>query len=149
MTFAAARQVAAHLHIDVGDDAEHNNMHMEFPINTWLHDNGKLDIKSANIEWPRGSGERGIIFISKFCQVYATDSGNIMEDESDIEVKKWLEEQGAMGLRWVSFLDTQKITLGGIQPQRCDIKWGGVLPWEEFHARYLAKPVKKFVSPPG
>lgn len=120
MTFASARQIAARLNIDVGQDTEFRNLRMEVALNTWLCDNGKLNIKAANIEWPRGGGGRGMMFASQFRPAPSRD---LVEEETDIKVKNWLEEQGGTDLKWVTFVDEAQITLGGIQPQRCDIKW--------------------------
>ena len=49
MTFASARQIAACLNIDVGQDTKFRNLRMEVALNNRL-DNGKLNIKAANIE---------------------------------------------------------------------------------------------------
>ena len=123
ISFGSARKVAEHLCIDVGEDTPWNNRHIEWPINDWLHDNGKLNIKSAMIRWPREGREHGVFFMTKFRQVGNEVSGDIAEGEEDVEVRAWLEAAGADGIQWVSMLDGLRITLGGTQPQRTDMKF--------------------------
>jgi hypothetical protein len=66
INLSTARKVAQRLNIDVGEDTLFNNSHMEWPINNWLHDNGKLHILSAVIKWPKRDGEYGVFFICRF-----------------------------------------------------------------------------------
>jgi hypothetical protein len=123
MSFTAARAVAKYLNIDVGDDTLFNNQHMEWPINNWLYDNGKLHIKAALLSWPQGGrGEDGIFFMTKFCEQNQF-VGDFKEDEGDLAVKEWLKECGAEEVRWTTALDRSNITLDGIQPRRNDIKF--------------------------
>ena len=132
INFGSARKVAEHLHIEIGKDTPWNNRHIEWPINDWLHDNGKLNIKSAMIRWPRnGEGqEHGVFFVTKFRQVSSEVLGDIVEEEEDVEVRAWLEAAGADGIQWVSMLDEHRITLGGTQPQRTGMKFERI-PVEE------------------
>src|SRR5262245_32958689 len=95
MNFATARQLASTLGIDLGDDTKQNNLRMEFPINNWLADNGKLNCKAGVLQWPQDGGEWGLIFLSQFRYADWTKPCNLVEDEKDIEVKKWLEGLGA------------------------------------------------------
>ena len=132
---STARKVAQHLNIDVGEDTLMNNCHMEWPINNWLHDNGMLHIKAAVIKWPSKDGEYGVFFISRFRQVDDPAVDDFVEDEKDLEVRKWLMDLDSdvegMQLEWVSILDSYGITIGGIQPQFSNLKFGGHVSKEE------------------
>jgi hypothetical protein len=143
MTFSMARKIAIKLGIDVGEDTEWNNRHLEWPINNWLCTHGKLHIKAAGLKWPREGGGFGIVFISKWCQVGGEVAG-LTEDKKDLEVKQWLEELGAEGLQWVSMLDRFRIGLGGIQPQQSDMQFRK-MSMVEFQA-FLARPRVGFTS---
>jgi hypothetical protein len=123
VSFNSARKVADHLHIDVGEDTPWNNHHIEWPINGWLHDNGQLNIKSAMIRWPREGRDHGVSFMTNFCQGNSEVSGDMVEEEGDVEVRAWLEAAGANRIQWVSMLDSLRITLGGTQPQHMDLKF--------------------------
>ncbi|KAF8587996.1 hypothetical protein K439DRAFT_1630189 [Ramaria rubella] len=123
MSLSAARQFALRLGIDVGEDTDHSNLHMEWPINNWLCENMHLHVKSAVIRWPRQDGEYGVIFISKFARVDIENNRVIEEDVQALRVKKWLEGLGADNLQWATLLDTGRITLGGFQPQKSDLKF--------------------------
>jgi len=107
-------------------------------------------IKSAAIPWPDDEGtpncQMGLIFISHFHPWVVGESIQLAQREKDLEVRKWLEESGGLGvdlkhqLQWVSLLDTKLITLNGIRPQRCDLKWpDGPISNEEFKAKFQAE----------
>ena len=122
MSFSAARIIAEHLNIDIGEDTLFNNQHMEWPINNWLYDNEMLHIKAALLSWPQGGrGEDGMFFMTK-----ARDAsqciGDFSEEETDFEVKEWLKRCGAEEMRWMSALDRYNITLEGIQPRRSEVQ---------------------------
>ena len=126
VNFSTARTVAQHLNIDIGEDTMFNNRHMEWPINNWLHDNGLLHIKAAFIKWPLKdpSGEYGVLFITRFRQAHDTAPDDFIEEEKDLEVRKWLIDLDAKGIQWVSIIDRYGITLDGIQPKFSNVKFG-------------------------
>ena len=126
VNFSTARTVAQHLNIDVGEDTLFSNSHMEWPINNWLHDNGLLRIKAGFIKWPLKDGEYGIIFITRFRQAHDAAPDDFVEEEKDLEVRKWLIDLNAKpeGIQWVSIIDTYSITLDGIQPKFSNLKFG-------------------------
>jgi hypothetical protein len=138
INLSTARKVAQHLNIDVGEDTLSNNHHMEWPINNWLHNNGKLHIKSAVIKWPLKDGEYGVFFISRFRQAHDPAPDDFIEGEKDLEIRKWLMDLGAEGIQWVSILDHYGITADGIQPQFSNVRYGGQIPMEE-----ILKQVKR------
>ena len=111
---STARKIAQHLNINVGEDTLFNNSHIEWPINNWLHDNGKLHIQAAFIKWPLKDGEYGISFISRFRQVNDPAPDDFIEREKDLRVRKWLMNMDAEGIhwqcQWVSILDRYGIT---------------------------------------
>ena len=90
---------------------------MEWPFNNWLHDKGMLHIKAGFIKWPERVGEHGILFITRFRQTHHPTPDDFIEEEKDLEVRKWLMDLDAEGLQWVSVIDRYGITLDGIQPQ--------------------------------
>lgn len=59
--------------------------------------------------------------------------GDFTEEETDLEVKEWLERCGAEEMRWMSVLDRYNITLEGIQPRRSEARFNQVTI-EEFLA---------------
>ena len=124
VNFSTARTVAQHLNIDVGEDTLFNNRHMEWPFNNWLHDNGLLHIKAGFIKWPLKVGEYGIIFITRFRQAHDAAPDDFVEEEKDLEVRKWLVNLDAKEIQWVSIIDTYGITLQGIQPRFSNAKFG-------------------------
>lgn len=112
---------------------------MELPINNWLHDNRKDNFKAAVIKWPIKDGEYGVYFISRFREVNDPAADDFIEGEKNLEVRKWLTDMDAEGIQWVSILDRYGITLGGIQPQFSNIKFGGHISAEEILDRYRDK----------
>jgi hypothetical protein len=136
VNISTARKIAHHLNIDVGEDTLFDNSHMEWPINNWLHNNGKLHIKAALIQWPLKDGEHGIYFISRFRQANDPAPDDFIEGEKDLEVRKWLINLDAEGIQWVSILDRYGITIDGIQPQFSNVKFGHTTE-EEFLDRLL------------
>jgi hypothetical protein len=119
MSFSITRKVAEHLDMDLGDFPD---LQIEWPINDWLCQNGKHDIKAAVVKWPQHSGKLGVVFISKFVTVDWEDH-ILKESAKDLEVKRWLEGLGAEGLQWASMLDTFGITLDGLEPQTSGLRF--------------------------
>jgi hypothetical protein len=147
MPYDAARQLASNLGIDTGPDTKLHNGRMEYPFNNWLHDQGMLHVKSAVISWPDDtpSSQLGLTFISHFRRPdwVMGESIELAQREQDLEVRKWLEESGGVEpkhLQWISLLDTKRITLNGMKPRRCDIKWpDGFISNEEFKVAHEAQ----------
>ena len=49
---------------------------------------------------------------------------DFIEDEKDLEVRKWLVNLGAEEIQWLSMFDRYGITLDGIQPRLTNVKFG-------------------------
>jgi hypothetical protein len=124
VNFSTTRKIAQRLNIDVGEDTFFSNTHMEWPINNWLHDNGKLHIKAAVIRWPLKVGEHGVFFMCRFREVDGPAPDDFIEEEKDLEVRKWLISLGADEIQWVSMFDRYGITMDGIQPRLTNVKFG-------------------------
>jgi hypothetical protein len=135
-SFESARAIAANLGIDLQD---YEDAQLEWPINSWLHDNGMTNMKAAVMKWPPQAGRLGVFFISKFRR---SEQEVAEEDEKDREVKNFLNEAGAKSLLWVQMLDTLGITLNGVEPEKSDYRRVQVSRGEFFKKLDALKPVK-------
>jgi hypothetical protein len=138
MSIETAREIAATLGIDLHDN---ENAQLEWPINSWLHDNGMTHMKAAVIVWPPQAGRLGVFFISKFRRSGQEVADDFSEDEKDREVKRFLNEAGADSLEWVQMLDTLGITLSGVQPEKSDYRRVKISRQEFFVKLDALKPV--------
>ncbi|KAG5649787.1 hypothetical protein H0H81_002045 [Sphagnurus paluster] len=116
MSLEAAHRLAQKLEINIGEATDFNLRHMEWPINDWLYDRGMLHLKASLLTWPRGTECHGMFFLTKHREGLQRSLDDLKEEAKDLEVKAWLEENGADNLVWVSLWDTLKITLMGVQP---------------------------------
>ncbi|KAI0943258.1 hypothetical protein AcW1_002469 [Taiwanofungus camphoratus] len=123
MSFSTARALATCLgfQADQERNPKENEIHMEYPFNDWLFDTQRLHMKAAVVDHPRDTSEMGLVLLTSFIEFDHTDPGETEEGEKDRSVKRWLEENQASELEWVSMVDTMNITLGGIQPSRSKI----------------------------
>jgi len=132
-SLTTARKVAAHHNIDIGPDDPWTNLHMEWPINSWLHDNNMLHMKAAVISSPTPPAhESGLFWISTFDQ---NDSAELKEDdETAREVKSWLGKSGVEDgeMKWMSRVDNWRIVLGpgDTQPERSKLRFKKLTPEE-------------------
>ena len=72
-------------------------------------------------------GEYGILFITRFRRAHDPAPDDFIEEEKDLEVRKWLLmiDLGAKEeIQWVSIIDRYGITLEGIQPKFSNFKFG-------------------------
>jgi hypothetical protein len=132
MSLADAHTIAKRLNIDIGEPTLFNLQRMEWPINDWLFNHNMLHMKAAQLQWPQDKdGEGGMFFLTKSQPNYEV-IGTIAEEDSDLEVKKWLEKHGAEKVEWLCWWDRYSITLGGDQPKYTGVKHHQCATMEEF-----------------
>ncbi|KAF9232550.1 hypothetical protein BU15DRAFT_81116 [Melanogaster broomeanus] len=104
------------------DDSPYEDLRMYWAVNNWLVDNNKLHILCRCHDWPpTNDGKPRVFFFTQFHQWYAGwKRPEVLEREEDLEVKRWLEENGAMDVQWVSLDDDYGFTRGGTRPWKCD-----------------------------
>lgn len=120
VTLPVLRNIAQKLEMDLGEDTVPNTGNYPRYVNNWLYDH-KLDntipnVKAGGVDWPLGSMQFGVIFVSKFVrkQYFVP----LEEDAEDLKVKAWLEGVGADMVQWATLEDTTGMTLDGTQPQK-------------------------------
>ncbi|KAF9234132.1 hypothetical protein BU15DRAFT_79384 [Melanogaster broomeanus] len=105
-------------------------------VNDWLVDNDKLHILCRCREWPpTRDGKPHVFFFTQFHEWYAGwKRPEVLEREEDLDVKRWLEENGATDVQWVTLDDYYGFTRGGTRPwkwDRAQIEFKTISP-EEF-----------------
>ncbi|KAF9232553.1 hypothetical protein BU15DRAFT_81120 [Melanogaster broomeanus] len=121
------------------DDSPYEDLRMYWAVNDWLVDNDKLHILCRCREWPpTRDGKPRVFFFTQFHEWYAGwKRPEVLEREEDLDVKRWLEENGATDVQWVTLDDYYGFTRGGTRPwkwNRAQIEFKTVSP-EEFLER--------------
>jgi hypothetical protein len=130
------RTIAECLNIDIGEPTLFNLQRMEWAINDWLHDHNMLHMKAAPLQWPEDKEGDGSMFFLTKSRTDHEAPGTLMEEASDVEVKKWLGRHGAKKVEWLSLRGRFDITLGGDQPKHTSIKYKQYTTIEEFMAKF-------------
>jgi len=110
------------------DDRGVEDARLEFPINNWLAEQGKLDILAGSISHPikgEPNEEDGTLFMTQFARLSHDGNHVLQEREIDLRLKDWLINQCAVNadeLEWISLQDRFNLTISGIYPRRNDIR---------------------------
>jgi hypothetical protein len=54
-------------------------------------------------------GEHGVFVITRFRQMHDPAPDDFIEEDKDLEVRKWLMNPDAEGIQWVSIIDVMAL----------------------------------------
>ena len=125
--------------LNIPDDGIHDDF-LENPINDWLADQKKDILAAVHDRSPMVGtpDDLGVMFLTQFVEV-VEGAARPKETEKDMEVKKWLVEEGGAPeekVEWLRFYDTARITLNGTKPVRRNVR-------PDYHKREVYEPVRQ------
>ncbi|KAG2142932.1 hypothetical protein DEU56DRAFT_939038 [Suillus clintonianus] len=135
MSPSSARTVNRTLGIN---DSRFEDSHLDTPINNWLAEN-KPDVLGSCLTWVLDPHIGRVFFFTHFCD----SREQLEEDEEDLRVKNWLQENGATGVEWIALYDKYGFTRFGLRPSSMPRDW---VVEEMTVEKYLSRNRRKLVS---
>ncbi|KAG2128000.1 hypothetical protein DEU56DRAFT_525833 [Suillus clintonianus] len=120
------------------NDSRFEDGHLETPINNWLAEN-KPDVLCGCLTWLFDPRISRVFFFTHFCDSMERPE----EDEEDLRVKNWLQENGATGVEWQTFYDNNGFTRFGLRPSSKPRDW---VVEEMTVEKYLSRNRRKLVG---
>jgi hypothetical protein len=157
MTFATIRALLNKLEID---DRGVEEERLEWPINNWLAEQGRLNMLAGSIGHPvtgKPDKDDGILLMTQFLFTGWESNPVVQENDRDIRVKEWLMNEVGIKpdeMEWMSLWDDFELTRSGIAPQRNEIRGHRKRDYSRYrftsdhHKRWMAsgKHIEEFLK---